>query len=125
MDAGIVKQFQDRQIRSAWNAEEEQWYFSVIDVVGALTDSSDPRQYVKRMRSRDSELNANWGTICTPVRMAAADGKNREIRNMCAAVGLTVERLLRIRQGELELGDLPAGRWRYLRPEEIRYLLES
>ena len=57
--------------------------------------------------------------------ITVSDGKNREIRNMCAAVGLTVERLLRIRQGELELGDLPAGRWRYLRPEEIRYLLES
>jgi len=79
MDTGIVKQFEDHQIRSAWNAEEERWYFSIVDVVGALTDSSDPRQYVKRMRSRDAELNANWGTICTPVRMTAADGKNREV----------------------------------------------
>ena len=57
------------------------------------------------------------------VDVTVSDGKNREIRNMCASVGLAVERLLRIRQGELELGDLPAGRWRYLRPEEIRYLL--
>ena len=79
MDTGIVKQFEDHQIRSALNAEEERWYFSIVDVVGALTDSSDPRQYVKRMRSRDAELNANWGTICTPVRMTAADGKNREV----------------------------------------------
>ena len=63
MDTGIVKQFEDHQIRSAWNAEEERWYFSIVDVVGALTDSSDPRQYVKRMRSRDAELNANWGRI--------------------------------------------------------------
>ena len=79
MDTGIVKQFENHQIRSAWNAEEERWYFSIVDVVGALTDSSDPKQYVKRMRSRDAELNANWGTICTPVRMTAADGKNREV----------------------------------------------
>ena len=79
MDTGIVKQFENHQIRSAWNAEEERWYFSIVDVVGALTDSSDPKQYVKRMRSRDAELNANWGTICTPVRMIAADGKNREV----------------------------------------------
>ena len=79
MDTGIGKQFEDHQVRSAWNAEEERWYFSIVDVVGALTDSSDPRQYVKRMRSRDAELNANWGTICTPVRMTAADGKNREV----------------------------------------------
>jgi len=92
MDTGIVKQFEDHQIRSAWNAEEERWYFSIVDVVGALTDSSDPRQYVKRMRSRDAELNANWGTICTPVRMTAADGKNREV--MAAAT----EGVLRIIQ---------------------------
>ena len=92
MDTGIVKQFEDHQIRSAWNAEEERWYFSIVDVVGALTDSSDPRQYVKRMRSRDAELNANWGTICTPVRMIAADGKNREV------LAATTEGVLRIIQ---------------------------
>lgn len=92
MDTGIVKQFEDHQIRSAWNAEEERWYFSIVDVVGALTDSSDPRQYVKRMRSRDAELNANWGTICTPVRMTAADGKNREV------LAATTEGVLRIIQ---------------------------
>ena len=92
MDTGIVKQFEDHQIRSAWNAEEERWYFSIVDVVGALTDSSDPKQYVKRMRSRDAELNANWGTICTPVRMMAADGKNREVQ------AATTEGVLRIIQ---------------------------
>ena len=92
MDTGIVKQFENHQIRSAWNAEEERWYFSIVDVVGALTDSSDPRQYVKRMRSRDAELNANWGTICTPVRMTAADGKNREV------LAATTEGVLRIIQ---------------------------
>ena len=92
MDTGIVKQFEDHQIRSAWNAEEERWYFSIVDVVGALTDSSDPKQYVKRMRSRDAELNANWGTICTPVRMTAADGKNREV------MAATTEGVLRIIQ---------------------------
>ena len=51
-----------------------------------------------------------------------SEGKNREIRNMCAAAGLTVERLVRRRQGELELGDLPSGKWRYLTAKEIRYL---
>ena len=50
------------------------------------------------------------------------EGKNREVRNMCAAVGLTVERLVRIRQGELLLGDLPAGKWRRLTPQEMEYL---
>ena len=92
MDTNIVKQFEDHQIRSVWNAEEEQWYFSIVDVVGALTDSTDPKQYVKRMRSRDAELNANWGTICTSVRMTAVDGKNREVQ------AATTEGVLRIIQ---------------------------
>lgn len=75
-----IKLFQNKKIRSAWNEEENQWYFSVYDVVEALTDSNDPKQYIKRMRSRDEGLNSNWGTICTPVEMMALDGKNRKIQ---------------------------------------------
>lgn len=74
-----VQLFENKQIRSVWDAEQEEWYFSVHDVVEALTNSADPRQYVKKMRSRDQSLNANWGTICTQVKMAAADGKMRRI----------------------------------------------
>lgn len=74
-----IKLFQDKRIRTAWNEEEEQWYFSVEDVVAALTDSADPKQYVKRMRSRDIYLHANWGTICTQVEMYANDGKRRKM----------------------------------------------
>lgn len=73
-----IKIFQDKRIRSVWNDAEEQWYFSIEDVVSALTDSTDPRQYIKRMRSRDQQLNINWGTICTPVDMIANDGKRRK-----------------------------------------------
>lgn len=75
-----IKLFQDKKIRSVWNDEEEQWYFSVYDVVEALTDSNDPKQYIKRMRSRDEELNLNWGTICTPLEMIALDGKLRKVQ---------------------------------------------
>ena len=50
------------------------------------------------------------------------EGKNREVRNMCAAVGLRVQRLVRIRQGEILLGRLESGKWRYLTPGEIEYL---
>ena len=74
-----VKLFQDRKIRSAWNEEEEQWYFSLEDIVTALTDSADPKQYIKRMRSRDTQLQINWGTICTQVQMIAHDGKLRKV----------------------------------------------
>lgn len=75
-----VKLFQEKEIRTAWNAEEQAWYFSVVDVVGTLTDSVDPKQYIKKMRSRDPELNDKWGTICTPVEMIALDGKKRKIQ---------------------------------------------
>ena len=74
-----IKLFQDKRIRSAWNEEEEQWYFSIEDVVAALTDSADPKQYVKRLKQRDEQLHVNWGTICTQVEMQANDGKQRKI----------------------------------------------
>lgn len=75
-----IKLFQDKKIRSVWNDEEEQWYFSIVDVVEALTNSNDPKQYIKRMRSRDEALNSNWGTICTPLEMIAIDGKRRKVQ---------------------------------------------
>lgn len=70
----------DDKIRKVWHSQEEEWYFSIIDVINVLTDSSDPKQYVKKLRSRDPELSANWGTICTPIQMIAADGKMRKIQ---------------------------------------------
>lgn len=71
-----VQIFNDHKVRTVWDNDVEEWYFSVVDVVEALTDSVDPKQYIKKMRSRDPELNANWGTICTLVPMIGADGKN-------------------------------------------------
>lgn len=87
-----IQLFEDQPIRSAWDEEQEEWYFSVVDVVKVLTDSGDPKQYIKKMRSRDPELNAKWGTICTPVAMTAADGKRRKIQ------AATLEGLFRIIQ---------------------------
>ena len=75
-----IKLFESKELRTAWDAENEEWYFSVQDVVEALTDSVDVKQYIKKMKSRDPELSANWGTICTPVAMIAADGKHRRIQ---------------------------------------------
>src|SRR3990170_4516717 len=68
--------FQGKNIRRTWHNNE--WWFSVFDIVSILTDSADPKQYVKKMRSRDPVLNANWGTICTPLELLAPDGKKRE-----------------------------------------------
>lgn len=69
--------FEEKKIRSVWDDKEEKWYFSVVDVIEALTDSADPKQYLKKMKSRDPELGNNWGTICTLVQMNGADGKKR------------------------------------------------
>lgn len=73
-----VQLFEDRKVRTIWDDKQEQWYFSIIDTVAVLTDSLDPKQYIKKMRSRDPELSAKWGTICTPVVMIAPDGKKRK-----------------------------------------------
>ncbi|NOT90995.1 BRO family protein [Ferruginibacter sp.] len=75
-----IKLFESKQVRSAWNETEQKWYFSVQDVVEILTDSSDVKQYIKKMLSRDELLKSNWGTICTLVEMSAADDKRRKIQ---------------------------------------------
>jgi len=54
-----IKLFESKKIRSAWNEDEEKWYFSVQDVVETLTDSADIKQYIKKLRSRDPELFTN------------------------------------------------------------------
>ena len=87
-----LKKFEDQSIRTAWDEEQEEWYFSVQDAVAVLADSKDPKQYIKKMRTRDPELNVNWGTICTPVQMIAADGKRRKVQ------AANTEGLLRIIQ---------------------------
>lgn len=68
--------FQGTRIRRVWHNKE--WWFSIFDIVAALTDSKDPKQYVKKMRSRDTVLDANWGTICTLLELVAPDGKKRK-----------------------------------------------
>jgi len=68
--------FEGRQIRKTIHNNE--WWFSVADVVEALTDSVDSRQYIKRMRQREPQLDSYWGTICTPLELLAPDGKRRK-----------------------------------------------
>ena len=73
-----IKLFQDKKIRSVWNDEEEQWYFSVVDVVEVLTDSVNPTDYLKKMRKRDESLALYIGTNCPQVEMATESGKKRQ-----------------------------------------------
>ena len=100
-----IQHYEDRKIRTAWNEEQEEWFFSVQDVVAVLTESSDPKQYRKKMRARDPELSANWGTICTPVQMPAADGKMRKVQ------ATNTEGLLRIIQSIPSPKAEPFKRW--------------
>ena len=104
-EKNAIRLFEDKKIRTAWDEEQEEWYFSVQDVVAVLAESSDPKQYIKKMRARDPELSANWGTICTPVQMSAADGKMRRIQ------AADTEGLLRIIQSIPSPKAEPFKRW--------------
>ena len=73
-----VQIFQDKKVRTHWDAEKEEWYFSVVDVVEVLTDSINPTDYLKKMRKRDSELAAFMGTNCPQVEMMTETGKRRK-----------------------------------------------
>ena len=100
-----IQLFEDRKIRTAWDEEKEEWYFSVQDVVAVLSESTDPKQYIKKMRARDPQLSANWGTICTPVQMLAADGKQRKV------LAANTEGILRIIQSIPSPKAEPFRRW--------------
>ena len=73
-----IQLFEGKKVRIEWDAEQEKYYFSVTDIVQVLTDSVNPRDYIKKMLRRDPELKSKWGTICPPVEMLAPDGKRRK-----------------------------------------------
>lgn len=97
--------FEEKQVRRVWNEAEQKWYFSISDVLEILTESVDIKQYIKKMRARDPELSANWGTLCTPVEMVAADGKIRKVQ------AANTEALLRIIQSVSSSKAEPFKRW--------------
>jgi DNA-damage-inducible protein D len=72
-----IKLFESKQIRTVWNEEDHKWYFVVEDVVLVLTDSKDPKQYIKRMRQRDIELAKGWVQIVPTLWVETAGGKQR------------------------------------------------
>jgi DNA-damage-inducible protein D len=73
--AGKIVVFQERSIRRAWHNEE--WWFSVADVVAVLADSVNPSDYIKKMRLRDKVLSEGWGQIVTPLRVETEGGIQR------------------------------------------------
>ena len=77
-DNFAIQLFEGKKVRIAWDAELEKYYFAVADIVQVLTDTVNPRDYIKKMLRRDPELKSKWGTICPPVEMLAPDGKRRK-----------------------------------------------
>ena len=112
-----IKLFESKQIRSVWNDADQKWYFSIADVIEVLTDSANVKDYIKKMRKRDPELNANWGTNCPPLVLIAPDGKRR--KTQCA----NAENVLRIIQSIPSPKAEPFKQWLarvgYERLEEI------
>ncbi len=79
MATNEIKLFEGNKIRSVWDNEKEEWYFSVVDVVAALTDSPNPRDYWYRVKKRMSEEEkSELSTICRQLKLKAPDGKMRE-----------------------------------------------
>ena len=70
-----IKLFEDRRIRSHWDEAEEQWYFSVVDVVEILTDSPDPKDYWYKMKKREKLSGIELSTICRQLKIESSDGK--------------------------------------------------
>jgi hypothetical protein len=72
-----IKLFNDRKIRTHWDEEQEKWYFSIVDVVGVLTDSIDMQSYWRKLKQRLKEEGNETVTNCHGLKMLAADGKMR------------------------------------------------
>ena len=87
-----IQKFEERSIRTAWDEEREEWYFSVVDVIAVLTDSTNPTDYLKKMRKRDELLSSYLGTNCPQVEMVGTTGKRRKV------LAATAEQVLRIIQ---------------------------
>ena len=87
-----IQLFEDQPIRTAWDEEQEEWYFSVVDVVRVLTDSPNPQTYWRVMKKRLKDEGNETVTSCNALKMTAADGKKRKTDVA------TIEQLLRIIQ---------------------------
>lgn len=77
LEKNSIQLFENQKIRVAWDAELEEWYFSIVDVVGVLTDSTDPTAYWRKLKQRLKAEGNESVTNCHALKMQAADGKNR------------------------------------------------
>ena len=103
--------FEEKRIRRHWDGKREKWYFSVVDIISVLTESTNPTDYLKKLRKRDSELGHYIGTNCPQVEMVSETGKNRKVlakaepfKRWLAKVGY--ERVQEIEDPELAISSL-------------------
>ena len=75
-----IRLYENKEVRSIWDEEQEEWYFSVVDVVGVLSESKNPTDYLKKMRKRDEQLALYIGTNCPQVAMKSSNSKKRKGR---------------------------------------------
>jgi len=69
--------FEDHPVRRVWSEKDDKWYFAVPDVVRVLTDTANPTDYIKKMRSRDAILSEGWGQIVTPLSIETKGGRQK------------------------------------------------
>jgi hypothetical protein len=72
-----IKLFEEKQVRSVWDVEQEKWYISIVDVIAVLTESIDPNAYWRKLKQRLKEEGNETVTNCHGLKMQAADGKMR------------------------------------------------
>ena len=72
-----IRLFEDKRIRTAWDAEMEEWYFSIVDIIAALTENPNPNTYWRVMKKRLKDEGNETFTNCNALKMTAADGKKR------------------------------------------------
>ena len=71
-----IKLFNQQRIRTHWDAEQEKWYFSIVDVIAVLTNSPNPRKYWSVLKARLKQEGSRVATNCSQLKMQAADGKS-------------------------------------------------
>ncbi|NCB46569.1 hypothetical protein EOM81_06100 [bacterium] len=74
-EENTIKIFEDRKVRTLWDVENEKWYFSIVDVIGILTDSPNPRKYWSVLKTRLKAEGSQLATNCSQLKMQSADGK--------------------------------------------------
>ena len=77
MGDNSIQLFDDNKIRTQWDAEKEKWYFSIVDIVQVLTESPDAKRYWSVLKTRLKKEGCELTTICSTLKMLAADGKMR------------------------------------------------